>query len=188
MDILVFFQEKENYWDFCSFIMEFLTYLSTIVAMGISIYVACFARREYLLHKKSEKANTLARYNERYSTNEVLKNVVEYLWKIEDKKESYKKRNNEKSYKEVKNEIERYFKNNTKSNFKIPTEHEKELFLRFFEEIQFSIEEGALDKKQVYELFYYYAKIANDMGEDFVEDYNKDVWRKFRAFIHGVKI
>lgn len=183
MDITISLQENQGSLSSCTFILELLSYLATLATVCISGYAVWYARKEYSLHKKEERANTLARYNERYSTNERLLSVVEYLWQIKAKEEFYKKRDLTKGYKDIKEELEQEVNSRKKCYYKIPSEHDKELFLRFFEEIQCSIEQGALDKSHVKELFYFYAKVAHDMGEDFVEDYNKDCWRKFKVFI-----
>ena len=128
--------------------------------------------KEYKSHKDEEKANTLASYNERYSSNEHLIVVVEYLYN-----EIEKSKRNKKTEKNI----------NADKESRQPTPNEKELFLRFFEEIQISIEQGALDKAHVKELFFYYAKVAYDMGESFICDFNHDCWRKFRTFVESMK-
>lgn len=174
MNFIFCIQEEPTCLECCKFCIDLLTFMATAATVGVSVYAVWYAIKEYSLHKKEEEANTLARYNERYSTNEHLLTVVEYLWRVEDKKDSC-----EKSY----NEIVDDFKNNEERGFKIPTEHEKELFLRFFEEIQFSIEQGTLNKYQVKDLFFYYAEVANRMGEAFVKDYNKYYWRQFKVFV-----
>lgn len=174
MDYIICIQEEETLLEYCKYIIELISCIFTILTVLISCYAVSYAIKEYTLHKKEERANSLARYNERYSTNEYLIKVVRYLWKIDEIKDSC-----EKSYNEIVDE----FKNNEESKLEIPEEYEKELFLRFFEEIQFSIDEGSLDKKQVKDLFFYYADVANRMGEAFVKDYNKDYWHQFKAFI-----
>lgn len=188
MNLTINIQDGKSFLDVCSFIVELLSYFSTFLTVTIGAYAVWFAKKEYLLHKKEEKARTLAQYNERYSSNEHLLIVVEYLWEIQNRKEEYEKKLlDKKNYKEIQNEIEIECKNNKKARLKIPTEHDKELFLRFFEEMQYSIEQETLDEEQVKDLFYYYAKIANDMGCDFVDDFDKNCWRKFKVFIKNMK-
>lgn len=184
MELTFSIQEGGSCIETFTFIIELLSFIATIATVGISYNAIVYARKEYLSHKKEEKANTLAKYNERYSTNEHLVVVVEYLWQIEEIKE-YSEKNSlyKKSYKEISDFLDTESKDNPKSSFKIPTGHQKELFLRFFEEIQYSIEQGSLEKEQVKELFYHYARVANDMGEVFVNDFYHPCWRRFKTFI-----
>lgn len=60
--------------------------------------------------------------------------------------------------------------------------NDKEMFMRFFEEIQYTIDQGGLTEKIVYEMFSFYAIKIYDLGTEFVEDFNEYYWCQFRRF------
>lgn len=136
----------------------------------ITGYAFLYAMKEYKLHQKREKAETLARFNERYSNDKNIEAVVLLLMRIEEGITPDKAEQNE---------------DDMKLNY------QKEMFLRFFEELQIAIEAGALDKKLVYDIFAFYALKAFEMGEEFYEELtpkqteetNNGNWYQFRKFI-----
>lgn len=184
-------------------VIDFLTMFFTAVTVVVSVAALCYASKEYKLHKDVEKANTLANYNQRYSTDEYIYRVVSYLIEIEKRKgnENFKKMSKEKreayykkyddDIKEYNNNIEIYYcrikRENKDKLIPIPSENDKELFLRFFEEIEYSIEQKALERKAVKDLFFYYAGIAYDMGSAFIEDFDKNHWNRFKKFVREMR-
>ena len=122
----------------------------------LSAVVALFAFRyvikEFKLLKKIRKAEMLSSYNERYSSDAHIERVINDL-------------NKENS-----------------NNNKCLTTNDKEMFMRFFEELQYSIEQEGLDKEIAYNMFSYYAlEVAKQKG-NFVNDYEKN-WEQFKSFI-----
>lgn len=130
----------------------------TLCATAFAIY---YAVKEYRLHCKQSKADILHKYNERYSRDENIKKVVEYLILKKEEKDI--------------------------SIDKHPSTFEKEMFLRFFEELEYAIESEALDAKLTYDMFAFYALEAAKLGENFVSDYNENSWGSFKAFINRMK-
>ena len=59
--------------------------------------------------------------------------------------------------------------------------------MRFFEELQYAIEQKRLSKQIVYDMFAYYALEVDKMGEKFVEDYHHSSWIRFRRFVKEMK-
>ncbi len=63
---------------------------------------------------------------------------------------------------------------------------EKEIFMRFFEELNIQIEHGKLDECEVKNLFSYYAlefHNNDDLHKDITDYGSKDVWGDFHKFI-----
>lgn len=65
--------------------------------------------------------------------------------------------------------------------------NDKEMFLRFFEELQLTIENGGLPEEVIYDMFAYYAIKADDEGRKFVDDYETENWTRFRRFAKRMK-
>jgi len=63
----------------------------------------------------------------------------------------------------------------------------REMFMRFFEKLQYQIEAGSIPKKQTHDLFGYYAYEIAKLGKDFVPDYDDDCWKTFRKFVEQGK-
>lgn len=103
------------------------------------------------------------RYNERYCENEDIKNVIKYLL---------------------------HKQNTPKTGFgEDMTEENLEMFLRFFEEIQHSIEADLLDKDEVREMLAFYAALAYEDKKikKYVEK-EKGNWTYYLNFIKDIKL
>lgn len=149
--------DSDTNW--CSFAIEVLTFLVSVVMAILAGWAFVYTKREYSLHLAKEQANTLSHYNERYSSDENISKVVTYFIQ----------------------KMERT------SNITNPTTFEKEMFLRFFEELQFAIEQKAISKKIAYEMFSYYAIKAYEEGKLFVEDMFDGNWNRFCLFAKEMK-
>lgn len=156
--------------DTCTIIISLLTF---VTAAGSVIYVAM----EYKAHRKREKAETLAKYNERYSTDNNIQICLRYLlrlnWNINDEK-----KNIEETYSDLK--VKQDFLN----EYKIDESYFlncKEMFLRFFEELEYSIEFGSVDEHDVEYLFGYYVIVVYRHFKEFCND-NINEWIKFECF------
>ena len=134
-----------------------------IMAIFAAITLIC-TFTEYRYHRKREKANVLGQYNERYSKDEHVNKVVDY--------------------------IIRYMDNNVVNQ--LPSVHDVEMFLRFFEEMEIQIKENRMDENHVHTLFSYYAikmadniNIRNNLG---LIDYdNSNNWNEFKSFVDRMK-
>lgn len=144
---------------FSSALLAFLTIIITIIALYI-------AKKEYSLHKKQTKADTLSKYNERYSTDDNIKETVKELMSIADGNK---------------------LQTPALEKDRTPVIFRREMFLRFFEELQNAIDKDALDKEEVCYAFAYYAMVADNCGKDFVPDYEGTSWQQFKLFVKAMK-
>lgn len=126
----------------------------------------CYTYIQFKEYRKREQAEVLGQYNERYSRDEHINNVVDYIIRF---------MNNE------------YI-------IHTPTTHDAEMFMRFFEEMQIQIESNRLKREPVFELFAYYAmvfdsneRIRINLG---IKDYDTDdwLWSKFKVFVSDMMI
>jgi len=152
-------EQSENwvsvFIDILSLIMAILGVLATIATVRITYQAFLFAKEEYQLHKRVRTSEILSTYNNRYSTDQHIENVLKYF--------------------------------NCPLNYVEITLIDKEMFLRFFEELQYSIEQEGLSEEIVYDMFAYYALEADKMGTAFVRDYNEECWSRFRKFACRMK-
>ena len=89
---------------------------------------------------KKEQAQALSKFNERYSSDKNIEIVVKYLIGEREGAEVV-----------------------------IPTTYQLELFLRFFEELEYAISQKMLDEKHTFDMFSYYALTAFDSEELFLD-------------------
>lgn len=167
--------ENKNY----SLLAGIGTFVSTLVAGLYAIY-------EYDNHKKEVQTNLLCQYNQRYSSDKNIRRVLKWMLKVA----------------EIENgeiigvkEIE----NNDSWTY------EKEMFMRFFEELNKRIDNNDINERDVYDLFSYYAlkfdefygfraditdykneKEILEMSEEDRVIY-QDPWSNFRSFIDKMK-
>lgn len=167
-----------------AFVVALCSKSAEVMAECISASIACFsfilalvsvfaAYNEYQKKQKFERCDVLMRYNERYEESSYIKNAINYLNK-EANKDSV---NNGQNISQ-------------KSNLTIC---DKEMFLRFYEELDYMIEVGYLDRELVANYFAYYFFKAwscdefwSGLGEneemkpeDIKDSYE---WRKSKSF------
>ena len=99
----------------------------------VAILAFIISISEYYIGKDSKQAQVLSEYNKRYSEDPNIVKVVKYLNYIHE--------------------------NGTINNphREVPSNYEVEMFMRFFEELELQIEKGRLSRKDVCNLFTYYA-------------------------------
>lgn len=103
--------------------------LVAVLSLGVALIAVWYTNKEYKRAVRNKQSEVLAQYNERYSTNEQIRKVVEYMTS-----------NNP--------EVEK------------PTVNDKEMFLRFFEELELMVQRRYLELKDVGDLFSYYFMIV----------------------------
>ena len=156
-------------------IKALLTEDSLFASHGITNLIAtialCLTICGYCFHKKQERTATLVKYNERYSSDSNIQKVVSYLLWMSDK--------------EKQKELEASL---------IPTKNQVEMFMRFFEELQTSIDSKLIKKEDAKELFSYYAiqlyeyiqkNKENEVGKEVFpskEEIETD-WKRFKKFV-----
>ena len=141
---------------------------AAIASALIAGFALCFAYKEYGLHKKREEADVVSKFNERYDTDERIAGVVKMLMKYYEEKS----------------------KNSDGQTVKLilaeDNAFDRELFLRFFEEIEVSIESGSMSKDIACYMFAYYAILADSIP-NFVDDFNGSAWQRFHKFASSMK-
>lgn len=145
--------------------------LTAITNAGIlltSIYALYYAIREYEKRLEEEKTRILCEYNQRYASDPNIASVINWILEI--------------STFEDDNRIRKIDVNKASKH---PSVYEKELFMRFFEELQMQIEKGTIEKYIVKEMFGFYAvkfSLHKELRSD-IKDYEKDEWKGFREFV-----
>ena len=135
------------------------------IIMVIVTYCAyCKAKEEYKKHVEEVKVHTLSKYNEGYSTDKNIKKVLDYIT----------------------------HDSNVKLSLQQPTTNEKEMFLRFFEELEIMMHKELLNENEVYILFAYYAIEISRGGKynksfDYKDIEDKSEWAYFRDFVKRMK-
>lgn len=155
--------------DSLNVLIALITALATVITVIISYMALSYARKEYEAHKQKEESEALSSFNERYCTDEYIANVLNFLIDLSKCKELHGV------------ETCLITENNP------PSVNDKEMFMRFFEELQYAIEQKRLSKQIVYDMFAYYALEVDKMGEKFVEDYHHSSWIRFRRFVKEMK-
>lgn len=103
------------------------------IALVLAIFTVWYGKCEYDKMVKHKQCEVFAQYNERYENSENIQKVVKYCTIKAEKQED------------------------------IPTTHDKEMFLRFFEELEMMIQEEYLTEDKVGNYFaYYFLVIWND--------------------------
>ena len=148
-----------GFCDNCGTVADWMMVMLTFVAICLTIW-------GYTIQKKISRYEVFSEYSKRYSEDKNLKVVscalIDYM---ENKKE------------------------NENINVDNLTIYQKEMFLRFFEELELQIENKRMDKPTVQDFFVYYA-VAAAMCEPFVKnteliDNNPDseVWGNYKRLV-----
>lgn len=137
---------------------DFNEFITTIIA----IFAFIITYYEYHMAKDAKQAQVFSEYNKRYSEDSNIVKVVKYL---------------------------NYFDNDGEVNNPVPekpSNYEVEMFMRFFEELDLQIVKNRLNKKDVYDLFLYYAnklKEGNYYSEFGVTDIEGINWTRFNRLM-----
>ncbi|MBQ9076306.1 MAG: hypothetical protein IJY31_00465 [Muribaculaceae bacterium] len=131
----------------CKELFECLTSLNCIEGF-IGLCALSITFWEYHQYRERNKADILGKFNERYSSNSDIKDVITFIEEcLKDLPQD-----------EIKGEIKNETKAKIKANIDTVKQIKIDLFFRFFEEIQLAIEAKSLNEEDVYNLFYYYAE------------------------------
>lgn len=153
-------------WEYASQTNAFGSLASALIAFGVAFY-GIF---QYDRHVKEKKTELLCSYNKRYATDVNIEKVVR--WIIANLDENGKLRENDPC---EKNDI--------------PGIYEKELFMRFFEEMYLQTSQGKINKEDTIRLFSYYALMfdKHDRFHSDITDYDSDDWHYYHKFICMMK-
>lgn len=142
----------------CPGLSSFPNWIMAIAAVS----AFCYSLQEYKEYKRREKMETFSEYSARYSKDENIQKVVEYLIA--------------------------YLENGNIEKYPISI-YNKEMFLRFFEELQYQMDKDRIDKEDVEDFFVYYA-VAAAMCEPFIQGTElanggeaKKIWARYRKLI-----
>ena len=150
-------------------------------------FAALFAVAEYQNHKKEQRIILLGKYNQRYSTDKNIQKVVRWMLKVA-----------------ILNSEGDIVGADPYKSYSKPDIHEKEMFMRFFEELYLHIKNGGVEKRQACLFFSYYAikfdeikdyrldisdyksmeELENEKSEDQISKY----WTSYRCFVEEMKI
>ena len=129
------------------------------LAAIIGIFISIMQQRNMLKQLKTE---VFIRYSSKYSMSPEVSAVVKYLEHLEGL--------------------------NHKLIITPPDNHEIEIFMHYFEEIEYPIEGGIMDEEMVYEMFSYYLFVFEKNREKFnITDYEGDSWNRFRHLLIRIK-
>lgn len=144
--------------------------LGSISSALIALSVALYGIFQFDRHIKEKKTEILAIYNQRYSTDKNIEKVVR--WIIDNLDDNGKLKT-----------VDPCEKND------IPGIYEKELFMRFFEEMYLQISQGKINKEDAKRLFSYYALKFNeyDRFHSDITDYGSEDWHYYNKFICMMK-
>lgn len=173
--------------------ISFTSYLSVIANVGIflaTIFATMYAVKEYLNKKREHHTKLLAKYNQRYSSDNNITSVVSWMLKVAI----------------VDKDGKIVGANPYRCNYS-PGVHKKEMFMRFFEELYLHIKDGNIKKEDAFSFFAYYA-IIFEKYKDFrldITDYKTKeelkemqegrlkreytyLWSGFRKFIYEMNV
>lgn len=131
--------------------MDYLSVVNVIANIAtacVAIAAYRYTIKQYRLHKEEEKAHAISLFNSRYANDDYISPVQIDIMCIIDNVLAG---------------------NNSAIEFK-SSERDRELFLRFFEELQISIEKHRLNENEVYDMFSYYGVVASFVKERMIVD------------------
>ena len=142
-----------------------------VVEVIVTFSALVFAYFQYRLHQKTNKYETYSKMNERYCSDKAIQKVLDCMLKSYDKKGEF--------------DINIFKDISTKSNL---SDNDKEMFLRFFEELNYAVEKRAIGIEDACYFFGYYAIVAYLMEEDFVSDFScGGMWIGFKELAKEMK-
>lgn len=171
LSVWCFINTVIHFFDSICSLTDLLIAIGTVITALVAVVALAYSIKQYNLHREQRKISVLAKYNERYCASTEIKHVIEYLMAEEEYSE-VSTVSNENKYRA--------------SALKAP-ERDREMFMRFFAEIQMAINAGLIDKEYAKVMFGYYAVAASNLGVKFVSDYNAEYWSLFRSFAESMR-
>ena len=138
--------------------LDTITNVAEIIIALAAVFGIFFNIKQQRTMMKQIKTEVFIRYCSKYPMNKEVSNVVKYL-----------------------EEIEGLNHNSTVAN---PDGHDVEIFMRFFEEIEYHIRAKIMDEQMVYDMFSYYLFVFEKNKEKFnITDYDSDSWSYYRNIV-----
>lgn len=145
------------FFEWLSNAINSITAFATLCMALIAGFALRVSYKEYKGYRKREKTECFSKYNERYTTDPYIKKVVTYL-----------------------------INSSNNNHPEVPPLHDREMFMRFFEELMIAIETEVLDKRIVKDMFSYYAEeYAN--RTDLMKEHESEDWTRFIQFVEIMK-
>ena len=142
--------------------MENISDVLGVLGFAVAMFSLCVSVWQYKLHKRQMKTELLSKYCARYCINKEITAVVRFI----EKKEGLSHR----------------------CDVEEPDDHEVEIFMRFFEELELLIRAKSLDEKIVYYIFFYYVQTFVKIKDKWKRiDYESDNWKVFHEFYSRMK-
>jgi hypothetical protein len=143
---------------------------------GITAAIGVFyAILQYRSYQDSRKTELLCTYNQRYAADKSIEKVIKWILKTAKLDENGKIVGKDP---------------NTVLGVEIPDIYDKEMFMRFFEELNVQINKGLLQKEDTLRLFAAYALIFDEYSsfrEDITDYDDRTVWSNYHDFIEKNK-
>lgn len=140
-------------FDWLSNAISSITAIATLFMALIAGLALKVSIQEYQSYRRREKTECLSKYNERYTTDRYIRRVVTYL-----------------------------INSSNNNHPEIPPLHDREMFLRFFEELMIAIETEVLDRRIVKDMFSYYAE-EYASRKDLMKEHEAEDWTRFLRFV-----
>lgn len=137
--------------------------ISDAIPASVAMTGVLLTAFSYYKYKEEQRVKMTASYNKEYRTDSRIQEVLRFL--IEHSEQEHEPR------------------------IDAETINQREMFLRFFEEIQYLIDQNLIEEKQAYDLFGYYANEAWKMKDAFIPNFGDELdnWEKLNSFIKGYK-
>ena len=133
-----------------------------VLGFFVALFTLVVYIRQYKLHERQMKIELLTKYCVRYSINDDIKAVVRYLEHVEGL--SHRK--------EVPH----------------PDDHEVEMFMRFFEELELLIVAESIDEELASYMFYHYLQTFEKLKEQWSNvEYDSEEWKLFHNYMKRMK-
>lgn len=133
-----------------------------LLGILIAVFSLVVSFWQYRLYKLQLKTDLFSKYCARYNINQDICSVVRFLEKEEGLC--------------LKKEVEK------------PDDHQIEMFLRFFEEIELHIRSNSIDEKIVSYMFSYYLQTFDKIKDNWPNiNYDSEDWKVYHEFYARMK-
>lgn len=141
-----------------------ISFIISALSIAIAVFSLLVSIWQYKIHKRQLKTELFSKYCTRYSINSDICAVVKYLEKEEGLNVT------------------------DKNNVSKPNDHQVEMFMRFFEELELLIRSDSLDEEIVSYMFYYYLQTFSRLKENWKNiEYDSENWKIFHQFMDRMK-
>lgn len=142
--------------------MEDIANILGVLGFFVAIISLIVSVWQYKLHRRQMRAEVLSKYCARYCIDKNITAVVKFLEKEEGLSHKY--------------------------NVKEPDDHEVEMFMRYFEELELMIRAKSIDEDVASYMFFHYLQTFDKLKEKWKNvEYESDDWKVFHEFYARMK-